>query len=184
MSYPFDDPRPPLQIWSFHFARLISQFGAVIRVHQADPFDKFLNVKILEQVVVKCILLVTMMEMVMVDIKSYEAASEANKERDDPKIRRRRKSKPRNTMTKSISINEFKYLLLLKTSGDEASGVPLCNYEWVPPARTIFELFDKKVIAMSSYFQGLQHQTHFITRGTIVFVVCEPGTQHIALLDI
>ncbi|RZC84850.1 hypothetical protein C5167_047635 [Papaver somniferum] len=36
----------------------------------------------------------------MVEIKSDVAASEANKERDDPKIRRRRKSRPRNAMTK------------------------------------------------------------------------------------
>lgn len=49
--------------------------------------------------VVKCVLLVTMMETVMLEIKSDVAASEANKESDDPKVRKRRKSRPRNTMT-------------------------------------------------------------------------------------
>ncbi|RZC86339.1 hypothetical protein C5167_007526 [Papaver somniferum] len=48
-----------------------------------------------------------MMETVMVEIKSDVAASEANKERDDPKIRRRRKSRPRNTMTKRPMIPDF-----------------------------------------------------------------------------
>ncbi|RZC70560.1 hypothetical protein C5167_033717 [Papaver somniferum] len=142
--------------------RLISQFGAVIRVHQAELFDKFLDVKILaipldllfdeeeDEIVFKLL-----SSGCRVHLTGYhdgngnggDQASEANKESDDPKIGMRRKLRPRNTMTERGRYDDAALTgicLLMRNAGRNSLGkTDDLNFFWVLGLFHLSSLFSK-----------------------------------------